>query len=338
MLQDDSSLSGKARKTRGQTNAKVLRMVAKSRWNLILDGTYYVYAEEATEDEQEAEDYDPADYGPPIELERTLHIQGGGITAKDRLFVVMGGGGLVCENVTFTHESGLRMIEPRPGYGVIKSMEFYGCRFAGFGGFIRGRGVNVAPTDTVVDGVCPILRNYNQTNLEHYFGLTENAEGDSRYAMTDATASKPRLLYIYPAGQVAPGKNSSITECQCCYQCDAPMFFPQADGEYVFRLDSSGIFKHMGSRGSMIPVSEIGPSDSLYTENGLTVHFTNMSVMDDCDPVETDGEGHPLIVRGAIPPMERMGIERFVIDGCRFTNVGGNGGDLIVFGGVGVYD
>ncbi len=93
MIQDGALPSGMTRAQVGAHNADVLRMVAASRWNLILDGMYYVdlgIKTGATRDIL---------LNKAVVLRRPLRIKGGGLTAARYLFCVEAGGGLVMEDV-----------------------------------------------------------------------------------------------------------------------------------------------------------------------------------------------------------------------------------------------
>jgi len=148
MIQDDESLSASARQSRGVKNAEILRMLAASRWNLILDGRYYVYIDS------------PAN---AIQLWRELYIQGGGLVAYRHLFSVMADrpmpnmteaqlaalrhGGIICNNVEFIHETSFTMIRLLPSGGILTKAIFRGCTFKGQGSFIFGENANIIPTD-----------------------------------------------------------------------------------------------------------------------------------------------------------------------------------------------
>ena len=93
MIQDGQLPSGMTRAQVGIHNADVLRMVAASRWNLILDGMYYVDVQIAASASRETL------VANAVTLRRPLRIKGGGLTAARYLFCVEAGGGLVMEDV-----------------------------------------------------------------------------------------------------------------------------------------------------------------------------------------------------------------------------------------------
>lgn len=134
MVQDDESLSASARQSRGVKNAEILRMVAASRWNLILDGRYYVYV-------------DSGGTANAVQLWRVLRIQGGCLVVKRHLFTLRADrqlpgmsaaeiaalrhGGLVCDGVEFVHETSGKMIHLNPDGGLLECCELRGCTFRG---------------------------------------------------------------------------------------------------------------------------------------------------------------------------------------------------------------
>ena len=304
MVQDDESLSASARQSRGVKNAEILRMVAASRWNLILDGRYYVYIDNSAN---------------AVPLWRELHIQGGALVAYRHLFNVMADrplpdmtaaqlaalrhGGIVCNNVEFIHETSFNMIRLLPSGGVLTKAVFRGCTFKGQGSFIYGENANIIPTD-VAD--IDIKYRYSTERCKTLLGLTENSSGNSRYFLDKNNGYS---LYVAAAGSVG---EKNRTRMLCLYDLRMPIYVPYAQGEYVFRVSSSGAIKHMGYDGDFILQSDAQQGDTLYQENGAVVYFTTLSV--------NDTMVNGVITRNANPPVEFQGAQRFIVENCSFLH------------------
>ena len=314
MIQDGALPSGMTRAQVGAHNADVLRMVAASRWNLILDGMYYVdlgIKTGATRDTL---------LNNAVVLRRPLRIKGGGLTAARYLFCVEAGGGIVMEDVVLDNLENYPMIYVDPWGGLVEGVEMYRCSMktsaAPTGGrdhayvarFIGGTGKDVGHVDTVNERMPDgIPRGFNKTNMIKFYGLADNTGIDSRYGFTAATRTDPHMLYVYPAGQPCPS-GPSKTAAFCYYEWGAQLYVPHTDGEMVFRQNAGGSAKHMGMVGDFIPATEKDEGDVLYEENGSTVYFTAVLTRDDLQ----DG----VLVRGCNPPVEHNGVRRFIMDDC----------------------
>ena len=314
MIQDGQLPTGMTRAQVGAHNADVLRMVASSRWNLILDGMYYVdlgIKTGATRDIL---------LNNAVVLRRPLRIKGGGLTAARYLFCVEAGGGIVMEDVVLDNLENYPMIYVDPWGGLVECVEMYRCSMktsaAPTGGrdhayvarFIGGTGKDVGHVDTVNERMPDgIPRGFNKTNMIKFYGLADNTGIDSRYGFTAATRTDPHMLYVYPAGQPCPS-GPSKTAAFCYYEWGAQLYVPHTDGEMVFRQNAGGSAKHMGMVGDFIPATEKDEGDVLYEENGSTVYFTAVLTRDDLQ----DG----VLVRGCNPPVEHNGVRRFIMDDC----------------------
>ena len=329
MIQDGQLPSGMTRAQVGAHNADVLRMVAASRWNLILDGMYYVDVQIAAEADRETLSANA------VVLRRPLRIQGGGLIAARYLFCVEAGGGLVLENVTLDNLVNYAMIYMDPWGGLIESVELHGCTlktsaapivdqdtgelydYAWVGRFIGGTGKNAGHVDTVND-LTPngIPRKFSKTSGVRYLGLPSYTEGGkSNWGLKDATSTTPTQNYCYnkewkPSKPVFPGDDeANWDDAWCCYDQDAQLYVPYAAGAYVFRQRAASTTKHKGMAGDFVLKSDTDESqDVYYQENGEVVKFTPIYLKDD-------------LVNGVLeldvnPAVQYNGMRRFIVDGC----------------------
>lgn len=123
MIQDDGSHNP----TFGDTNFDIFKKIVNSRFNLILDGDYYIRNTETS-------------IGNEAVLNRSFCIKGGTIFLHQGILIVTEGGYLNAENVTFskipeTNKSGkvtgsvYPNIYLRPDGGMIEGVEFINCTF-----------------------------------------------------------------------------------------------------------------------------------------------------------------------------------------------------------------
>ena len=339
MIQDGALPSGMTRAQVGAHNADVLRMVAASRWNLILDGMYYVDVQIAASASRETL------VANAVTLRRPLRIKGGGLTAARYLFCVEAGGGLVMEDVVLDNLESYAMIYIDPWGGLIESVELYRCTlktsaapksgapYAYVGRFVRGAGKNVGHVDWVNEYTPNgISRCFNETNGVKFLGLPRSVdvtEGGktvkkSCWGLKSATASTPTQHYCYNGVPFPGSKNAVWADAWCCYDQGAQLYAPYAAGEYVFRQRSDSKTKHKGMAGDFVPQSETRGTDTLYTENGTVVLFTPVYMHDDL----VDG----VLVRGANPDVEHNGIRKFIVDGCSIMSHS----EVFIFGGLAV--
>lgn len=307
MIQDDESLSDSARQSRGVKNAEILRMVAASRWNLILDGRYYVYI-------------DSGGTANAVQLWRVLRIQGGCLVVKRHLFTLRADrqlpgmsdaeiaalrhGGLVCDGVEFVHETSGKMIHLNPDGGLLECCELRGCTFRGDGQFITGTGGNVVPTS-----VTGLKYRYSPAHCKEWLGWTDNPSKDSRYKY----ARDAHTLYVYPYGTAAPSADAlSRDDAESVLSAKLPIYIPYTGGEYVFRVSASGALKYKGSYGNFILQSDAQQGDTLYQENGAVVVVTTLDV---CDTMVNG-----VITRNANPPVDIQGARRVVVENCSFLH------------------
>ena len=340
MIQDDLSLSDKERTARGKHNADVLRMVAASRWNLILDGMYYVDVGITAGSGTRETLVDKA-----VTLRRPLRIKGGGLATYCYLFCVEAGGGLVLEDVVLDSLKSYGMIYMNPWGGLIESVELYRCslktsaapiedseigemyEYAWVGDFITGSGKNVGPVDTENE-LSPngMVRYFNKPNGVDFLGLPSYGDDTkSNWGLKSATASTPTQNLCYneaynPEHPYFPGdKASRQADAWCCYDQGAPLFAPYAEGKYVFRqrLDKvidgvtvkGSTTKHKGMWGDFVLYDETDPTkDVYYTENNATVFFTPIYLKDSAE----NGTIH----FNANPAVEHNGLKRFIVNGC----------------------
>ena len=339
MIQDGALPSGMTRAQVGAHNAEVLRMVAASRWNLILDGMYYVDVQIAASASRETL------VANAVTLRRPLRIKGGGLTAARYLFCVEAGGGIVMEDVVLDNLESYAMIYVDPWGGLIESVELYRCTlktsaapksgapYAYVGRFVRGAGKNVGHVDWVNEYTPNgISRFFNETNGVKFLGLPSSVdvtEGGktvkkSCWGLKSATASTPTQHYCYNGVPFPGSKNAVWADAWCCYDQGAQLYAPYAAGEYVFRQRADSTTKHKGMAGDFVPQSETGGTDTLYTENGTVVLFTPVYMHDDL----VDG----VLVRGANPDVEHNGIRKFIVDGCSIMSHS----EVFIFGGLAV--
>ena len=325
MIQDGQLPSGMTRAQVGIHNADVLRMVAKSRWNLILDGTYYVNTnvDRASGVDGIVEN--------SVTLRRPLRIKGGGLTGVRYTFCLVAGGGLVMEDVVLDHiGDNDPFIYLSPQGGLIESLEFYRCTMKTSDAesrarFVRGCGKNVNHVSWVND-ITPngLIRYFNQPEGVKFAGLPDTvpvSEGGkivtkSCWGEKSAGGGKPTSQVCYsgtytPNQPYYPGSNNATFEAAwCSYPNGSQLYMPYAEGEYVFRKDvAQGKTKHKGMWGEFVLYDDTDPTEDVYyEENGSMVRFTPVYLLDDL----VDG----VLVRGANPAVEHNGLRRFIVDGC----------------------
>lgn len=323
MIQDGQLPKGMTRAEVGDHNAGVLRMVAASRWNLILDGTYYVNVGRAdgTSNVVSGEEGRRNARLNAVIVSRPLRIRGGGLIAERYLFCVEPGGGLVMEDVMLDNLSNYQMIYVDADGALVDSVELYRCslktsasptgtdKYAKNGRFIGGKARNAGNVDTVND-LMPngLSKQFNTTNCKTILGMPENGGGlKSRFGQKSATATEPSQLLVYPLGQVFPGDSeSSRSAAECAYDMWSQLYVPQAGGGYVFKERSGSTTKHFGMYGDFVPT----PDDlsGVYKENGEVVYYAPMYVHDTYE--------NGVIIRGANPEVEHNGLRRLIIEDC----------------------
>lgn len=307
----------------GTHNADLLRMIAASQWNLILDGTYYVNvgrAEGTTDVVSGTSGRRNARLNAVI-VSRPLRIRGGGLIAERYLFCVEPGGGLVMEDVVLDNLSNYQMIYVDADGALVDSVELYRCslktsasptgtdKYAKNGCFIGGTARNAGNVDTVND-LMPngLSRQFNTTNCKTILGMSDNVGGiKSRFGQKSATANVPSQLLVYPLGQAFPGDSeSSSAAAECAYDMWSQLYVPQAGGGYVFKERSGSTTKHFGMYGDFVPT----PDDltGVYKENGEVVYYEPMYVHDTYE--------NGALVRGANPEVEHNGLRRLIIEDC----------------------
>lgn len=323
MIQDGQLPTGMTRAEVGAHNADVLRMVAASRWNLILDGTYYVNVGRAdgTSGVVSGDEGRRNARLNAVIVSRPLRIRGGGLIAERYLFCVEPGGGLVMEDVMLDNLSNYQMIYVDADGALVDSVELYRCslktsasptgtdKYAKNGRFIGGKARNAGNVDTVND-LMPngLSRQFNATNCKTILGMPENGGGlKSRFGQKSATATEPSQLLVYPLGQAFPGDSeSSRSAAECAYDMWSQLYVPQAGGGYVFKERSGSTTKHFGMYGDFVPT----PDDmtGVYKENGEVVYYAPMYVHDTYE--------NGVIIRGANPEVEHNGLRRLIIEDC----------------------
>jgi hypothetical protein len=185
------------RRARGDVNKQVLKMLVKSRWNLILDGDYLVTSyHSAGTPQNPIDDWHEADLHEEIEVERPLEIQGGGLYSTNTLMVIKDGGSLKAKGVTFGHKnlgsgySGAYMLFALDMRGcLLDHVIFEDCRFTGGERYIRSRSLNVrcSSSRSVVNKGWK-----NPQSVEEVLGLSR-----SQYKWK--TGQDERAIYYLPA-------------------------------------------------------------------------------------------------------------------------------------------
>ena len=323
MIQDGQLPKGMTREDVGVHNANVLRMVAVSRWNLILDGTYYVNVGRAdgTSSVVSGEEGRRNARLNAVIVSRPLRIRGGGLIAELYLFCVEPGGGLVMEDVMLDNLSNYQMIYVDADGALVDSVELYRCslktsasptgtdKYAKNGRFIGGKARNAGNVDTVND-LMPngLSKQFNTTNCKTILGMSDNEGGlGSRFGQKSATATEPSQLLVYPLGQVFPGDSeSSRSAAECAYDMWSQLYVPQAGGGYVFKERSGSTTKHFGMYGDFVPTPD--NLTGVYKENGEVVYYAPMYVHDTYE--------NGVIIRGANPEVEHNGLRRLIIEDC----------------------
>ena len=332
MIQDGALPKGMTRAQVGEHNANVLRIVAASRWNLILDGTYYVNVGIKPGKGTRELVVEKA-----VTLRRPLRIKGGGLIAECNLFCVEAGGGLVLEDVTLDNLNSYGMIYLDPWGGLIESVELYRCKLKtstskSIGKFITASSKNVGPTDTVNDYTPDgIGRTFNAASGVKFLGLPSEyidtaGKSHNTWGLKSATAKVPTQNLCYYEGYNSkhpyfPGdKNAVWADAWCCYDQGSQLYVPYDNGEndmgaYVFRErkgtpgGGGSTIKHKGMQGDFVLETTTRNTDVLYKENGKVVHFRPLYLHDDL----VDGE---LVLKTANPEVDHNGMRKFIVDGC----------------------
>lgn len=289
----------------GITNRDIIRNVLASRYNLILDGKYYLYFS------SKPNDHLSVDYNKnyAILLNRDFKIKGGGIIVPYTAFHLTECD-FSAENVSFEcpeiGASGYSLIVGDARKKLLGNVTFKSCTFktpydknpysGAYYYAIKISGTDVAPTsysNPRYKWTYKATSNYPQ--YVSYYTAKYNSGGDKvnfKMRITDVSDQDRRFNISWS------GQSEFMAEY---HKTGEDLFVPNVEGTYVFIKDQASSTIHDSENGNFVVATPETVSDAnVKTNNGSVVYYSHV-------PMET---------------CEYQGISSLVVDDCTFIRGG----------------